>query len=148
MNKNIYIYTYIKTQYVCIYIYIYIHTHTYMYTYVYIYIYIYIHTYIYINKHTYIYIYTHTQTHIYIYIDIYIYCHVVSHWEDRNMITTILLFELTVASHQRMTVKNRCLYSVTSLGSPDTGRKKVEAKWLAGTPKRKLGLLSVSGNKQ
>ena len=39
------------------------------------------------------------------------------------MITTILLFELTVASHQRMTVKNRCLYSVTSLGSPDTGRE-------------------------
>ena len=37
-------------------------------------------------------------------------CHVVSHWEDRNMITTILLFELTVASHLRMTVKNRCLY--------------------------------------
>ena len=74
-------------------------------------------------------------------------CHVVSHWEDRNMITTILLFELTVASHQRMTVKNRCLYSVTSLGSPDTGRKKVEAKWLAGTPKRKRGLLPVSGNR-
>ena len=35
-------------------------------------------------------------------------CHVVSHWEDRNMITTILLFELAVASHQRMTVKKEC----------------------------------------
>ena len=54
------------------------------------------------------------------------------------MITTILLFELTVASLQRMTVKNRCLYSVTSLGSPDTGRKKVEAKLLAGTPKTEV----------
>ena len=43
------------------------------------------------------------------------------------------MFELTVASRQRMTFKNRCLYSVTPLGSPDTGRKKVEAKWLAGT---------------
>ena len=82
-------------------------------------------------------------------------CHVVSHWEDRNMITTILLFELAVASHQRMTVKNvghrgethRCLYLVISLGSPDTGRKKREAKWLAGTPKRKWGLLPVSGNR-
>ena len=31
------------------------------------------------------------------------YCHVVSHWDDRNKITTILVFEL--ASHQRMTVK-------------------------------------------
>ena len=39
-----------------------------------------------------------------------------------------------------MTVKNRCLYSVTTLGSPDTGRKKVEAKRLAGTLKRKFGL--------
>ena len=54
------------------------------------------------------------------------------------MITTIVLFELTVASHQRMTVKNRCLYSVTSLESPDTGRKKVEAKWLAGTLKTEV----------
>ena len=33
------------------------------------------------------------------------YCHVMSHWDDWNMITTILLFELTVASHQSMTVK-------------------------------------------
>ena len=75
-------------------------------------------------------------------------CHVVSHLEDRIMITTIPLFELIVASHQRMTVKNRCLYSVTSLGSPDTGRKKVEAKRLAGTLKRKWGLLPVSGNRK
>ena len=66
------------------------------------------------------------------------FCHVVSHWDDRNKITTILVFELTVASRQRMTVKNRCLYSVTSLGSPDTGRKKVEAKWLAGTLKTEV----------
>ena len=36
------------------------------------------------------------------------FCHVVSHWDDRNKITTILLFELTVASHQRMTVKKEC----------------------------------------
>ena len=36
------------------------------------------------------------------------FCHMVSHWEDRNMITTILLFELTVASHQRVTVKKEC----------------------------------------
>ena len=35
-------------------------------------------------------------------------CHVVSHWEDRNKITTILVFELTVASCQRMTVKKEC----------------------------------------
>ena len=42
------------------------------------------------------------------------------------MITTIFLFELTVASHQRMTVKNRCLYSVTSLGSPDTRKEERE----------------------
>ena len=33
----------------------------------------------------------------------YCYCHVVSHWDDRNKITTIIVFEL--ASHQRMTVK-------------------------------------------
>ena len=65
-------------------------------------------------------------------------CHVVSHWEDRNKISTILVFELTVASRQRMTIKNRCLYSVTSLRSPDTGRKKVEAKWLAGTLKTEV----------
>ena len=69
---------------------------------------------------------------------IHTYCHVVSHWDDRNKITTIPVFELTVASRQRMTVKNRCLYSVTSLGSPDTGRKKVEAKWLAGTLKTEV----------
>ena len=31
-----------------------------------------------------------------------------SHWDDWNMITTILLFELTVASHQRVTVKKEC----------------------------------------
>ena len=37
-----------------------------------------------------------------------------------------------------MTVKNRCLYSVTSLGSPDTGRYKVEAKWLAWTLKTEV----------
>ena len=64
------------------------------------------------------------------------------------MITTILLFELTVAGHQRVTVKNRCLYLVTSLGSPDTEREKVEAKRLAGTLKRKWGLLPVSGNRK
>ena len=33
---------------------------------------------------------------------------------------------------------------VTSLGSPNTGRKKVEAKRLAGTLKRKWHLLPVS----
>ena len=38
----------------------------------------------------------------------YTYCHVVSHWDDRNKITTILVFELTVASRQRMTVKKEC----------------------------------------
>ena len=74
-------------------------------------------------------------------------CHVVSHWDDRNKITTILVFELTVASRQRMTVKNRCLYLVTSLGSPDTERKRVEAKRLAGTLKRKWHLLPVSEKK-
>ena len=35
-------------------------------------------------------------------------CHVVSHWDDRNKITTILVFELTVASRQRMTVQKEC----------------------------------------
>ena len=35
-------------------------------------------------------------------------CHVVSPWDDRNKITTILMFELTVASRQRMTVKKEC----------------------------------------
>ena len=29
----------------------------------------------------------------------------VSHWDDRNKITTILVFELTVASHQGVTIK-------------------------------------------
>ena len=47
-----------------------------------------------------------------------------------------------------VTVETRCLYLVTSLGSPDTGRKKVEAKRLAGTLKRKWGLLPVSGNRK
>ena len=75
------------------------------------------------------------------------YSHLVSHGDDWNMITTILVFELTVTSRQRMTVKTRCLYIGTSLGSPDTGRKKREAKWLAGTPKRKWGPLPVSGNR-
>ena len=56
-------------------------------------------------------------------------------------------FELTVASRQRMTIKTRCLYLGTSLGSPNTGRKKREAKWLAGTPKRKWGLLPISRNR-
>ena len=46
-----------------------------------------------------------TYLMILVHTHIYIYCHVVSHWEDRIMMTTILLFELTVASHQRMTVK-------------------------------------------
>ena len=32
-------------------------------------------------------------------------CHVISHWDDGSGMTTILSFELTVASHQRMTVK-------------------------------------------
>ena len=76
------------------------------------------------------------------------YCHVISHWDDRNKITTILVFELTVASRQRMTVKNRCLYSVTSLGSPDTGRKKIEAKWLAGTLKKGSGAFFPSAKKE
>ena len=35
-------------------------------------------------------------------------CHVVSHLDDRNKIATILVFELTVASRQRMTVKKEC----------------------------------------
>ena len=43
---------------------------------------------------------------------------------------------------------NRCWYSVTSLGSPDTGRKKVEAKWLAGTLKWKWHLLPVNGKRK
>ena len=77
-----------------------------------------------------------------------LYCHVVSHWDDRNKIITILVFELTVASHQRMTVKNRCLYSVTSLGSPDTGRKEVEAKWLAGTLKMEVAPSSRQRKKE
>ena len=34
--------------------------------------------------------------------------HVMSRWDGWSMITTILLFELTVASHQRMTVKKEC----------------------------------------
>ena len=76
------------------------------------------------------------------------YCHVVSHWEDRNKIFTTLAFELTVASRQRMTVKNRCLYSVTSLGSPDMGRKKVEAKWLAGTLKTEVAPSSRQRKKE
>ena len=78
----------------------------------------------------------------------YILCHVVSHWEDINKITTIVLFELTVTSHQRMTVKNRCLYLVTSLGSPDTGRKKVEAKRLAGTLKTEVAPSSRQRKKE
>ena len=37
---------------------------------------------------------------------------------------------------------------LSNLRSPDTGReKKREAKWLAGTPKRKWGLLPLSGSK-
>ena len=43
------------------------------------------------------------------------YCHVVSHWDDGSGMTTILLFELTVASHQRMTVKKE----YGSEGRPD-----------------------------
>ena len=34
--------------------------------------------------------------------------HVVSHWDDRNKINTILPFEWTVASRQRVTVKKEC----------------------------------------
>ena len=32
----------------------------------------------------------------------------VSHWDDRNKINTILPFEWTVASRQRVTVKKEC----------------------------------------
>ena len=32
----------------------------------------------------------------------------VSHWDDGSGMTTILVFELTVASRQRMTVKKEC----------------------------------------
>ena len=114
-----------------------------IYVYIYVYIYIYIYTYcdfentvIYKNK-----------TCV-LKMTIYIYCHVVSHWDDRNKITTILVFELTVASRQKMTVKNRCLYSVTSLGLPDKGRKKVEAKWLAGTLKMEVAPSSRQRKKE
>ena len=39
------------------------------------------------------------------YIFVRLFCHVVSHWDDRNKINTILPFEWTVASRQRVTVK-------------------------------------------
>ena len=43
------------------------------------------------------------------------FCHVISHGDDGSGMTTILLFELTIASHQRMTVKKE----YGSQGRPD-----------------------------
>ena len=57
---------------------------------------------------------------------------------------------------KKVTVKRECgsqrgyqqVLVLSNLRSPDTGREeKREAKWLAGTPKRKWGLLLLSGSK-
>ena len=72
---------------------------------------------------------------------VYIYCHVVSHWDDRNKINTILPFEWTVASRQRMTVKEECrsqrgyqqmlvLGNLTQVAGHQGGRKEKPNDWL------------------
>ena len=80
------------------------------------------------------------------------YCHVISHGDDRNKINSILPSEWTVATRQRVTVKKGCrsqrgyqqMLVLSNLRSPDTRGKEGEAKWLAGTLKRKWHLLPVS----
>ena len=69
----------------------------------------------------------------------------ISYGDDRNKINTILPLEWTVASRQRVTVKKECrsqrgyqqMLVLSNLRSPDTRGKEGEAKWLAGTLKRK-----------
>ena len=78
-------------------------------------------------------------------------CHMISHGDDRNKINTIFPLEWTVASRQRVTVKKECrsqrgyqqMLVLSNLRSPDTRGKEGEAKWLAGTLKRKWHLLPV-----
>ena len=56
---------------------------------------------------------------------------------------------------KKVTVKRECgsqrgyqqVLVLSNLRLPDTKRKKREAKWLAGTPKRKWGLPPLSGSK-
>ena len=128
----LYIYIYICTcihtkihPHIHMYTNMYTHTHTHIYIYMYLHTYIYAHTYIRIHTHTHVYIHfqskviwypqknfiSHPKSVIFNETSLaprFIYCHVVSHWDDRNKITTILGFELTVASRQRMTVKKEC----------------------------------------
>ena len=73
----------------------------------------------------------------------------------REIKLLLLVFELTVSSRQRVTVKEECrsqrgyqqVLVLSNLRSLDTKGEKREAKWLAGTPKRKWGLLPLSGSK-
>ena len=77
------------------------------------------------------------------------YCHMISHGDDRNKINTILPLEWTGESRQRVTAKKECrsqrgyqqMLVLSNLRSPDTREKEGEAKWLAGTLKRKWHLL-------
>ena len=56
---------------------------------------------------------------------------------------------------KKVTVKKECrsqrgyqqMLVLSNLRSPDTKGEKREAKWLAGTPKRKWGLLPLNGKK-
>ena len=72
----------------------------------------------------------------------------------REIKLLLLVFELTVSIRQRVTVRKECgshrgdqMLVLSNLRSPDTKGEKREAKWLAGTPKRKWGLLPLSGSK-
>ena len=68
---------------------------------------------------------------------IYIYIYIVTWYPTETMEVGWLLFELTVGLGWHL---------VAPRNRPTRGRKR-EAKWLAGTPKRKWGLLPLSGNK-
>ena len=70
----------------------------------------------------------------------------------REIKLLLLVFELTVSSHQRMTLRKNVGHrgdQMFILGDLTrvAWHKKVETKWLAGTLKWKWGLLPVSGNR-
>ena len=52
--------------------------------------------------------------------------------------------QLRLAVEGRKKYGSDYLYSVTSLGSPDRGRKKIEAKMIGLNPKAEVGAPSVS----
>ena len=76
-------------------------------------------------------------------------CHVISRGDNRGKINTVLpCLNWQYQTIKKVTIKrrmwvtgdiNRCWYLVTLPRSPDTKKREREAKWLAGTPKRKWG---------